>query len=92
MTTSSLRWTWRLLEDGRCPWRQEPTRHLPSNNQADSARTKHIDVCYHFVRDAVQREEVQLRYCRTGLNCADIFTKPLAEDKVLRFRTALGVC
>ena len=62
------------------------------NNQADSARTKHIDVRFHFVRDAIQREEIQLCYCRTDMNCADIFTKPLAEDKVLRFRTALGFC
>jgi len=63
-----------------------------TNNSADSARTKHIDVRHHFVRDAVQRQEIQLQYCQTDLNCADIFTKPLAEDKVLRFRTALGVC
>ena len=62
-----------------------------ANNSADSARTKHIDVRFHFVRDAVLREEIVLSYCPTDQNTADVLTKPLAEDKVLKFRRAMGL-
>ena len=62
-----------------------------ANNSADSSRTKHIDVRFHFVRDAVLREEIVLTYCPTDQNTADVFTKPLREDKVLKFRWAMGL-
>ena len=45
------------------------------------ARTKHIDVRYHFIREAVEDGKVSVVYVPTDENPADIFTKPLAKAK-----------
>src|ERR1700728_1997993 len=42
------------------------------------ARTKHINICYHFIRKAVKDA---VKYIPTNDNTADIFTKPLSKPK-----------
>jgi len=61
-------------------------------NNSDSARTKHIDVHYHFLRQVVARNQVKVSYVRTDANPADMFTKPLATVKFEAFRTQAGLC
>ena len=56
------------------------------------ARTKHIEVHYHFVRQRVLSGEVELEYVPTDRKTADIFTKPLGLDKLRQFSGALGLC
>jgi hypothetical protein len=63
---------------------------LAKNNKFH-ARSKHIDIRYHFIREAVDNETVQLIYIPTADNVADIFTKPLAAPKFNLFRSALGL-
>ena len=41
------------------------------------ARTKHIDIAYHFLRDLVKSGTLNLVYINTHQNLADIFTKGL---------------
>ena len=60
-------------------------------NASDSARTKHIDIVYHYFREAVQREFIRVGYVATDDNMADIFTKPLAFGKFDKFRALMGV-
>ena len=36
------------------------------------ARTKHIDVCYHFIREAVEDGKVAVQYIPTGDNVSDV--------------------
>jgi hypothetical protein len=55
------------------------------------ARTKHIDVRYHFIREAVEDGKVSVVYIPTDENPADIFTKPLAKAKFRRFVELLGL-
>ena len=38
---------------------------------------KHIDVKYHFVRQAIGEGGVDLKKVHTQENCADMFTKPM---------------
>ena len=45
------------------------------------AHTKHIDVRYHFIHEAVEDGKVAVQYILTGDNISDIFTKPLAKAK-----------
>ena len=54
-------------------------------------RTKHIDVRYHFIREAVEDGKVSVVYIPTDDNPADIFTKPLAKTKFRRFVELLGL-
>ena len=46
------------------------------------ARTKHIEVHYHFIRERVQAGDVDLQHMSTHLQVVDIFTKALGIDKV----------
>jgi hypothetical protein len=55
------------------------------------ARTKHIDICYHFIRKAVEDGKISVKYIPTDDNMADIFTKPLSKSKFHRFVELLGL-
>jgi hypothetical protein len=49
------------------------------------ARSKHIDIRYHFVCKAVADGIVNIKYCPTDDVAADIFTKALSCGKVAMF-------
>jgi len=55
------------------------------------ARTKHIEVHYHFIREKVLAGEIHLIYVSIKDQVADIFTKVLGAQKHRRFRNRLGV-
>jgi hypothetical protein len=56
------------------------------------ARTKHIDVRYHFIRWVVDQGVVRLVYCPTEDMVADVLTKALPSPKVKHFAAGLGLC
>ena len=62
-----------------------------ANNPIYHARTKHIEIHYHYVREKVIEGEIDLAYVKTNDQVADIFTKALGKDKYAWFRDALGV-
>ena len=62
-----------------------------ANNPVYHARTKHIEVHYHFVREKVLAGEIDLVYVSTEEQVADIFMKALGTEKLRRFRSLLGV-
>ena len=62
-----------------------------ATSQSDSARTKHIDVRCHYLRDLVLRQVIQLRYVRSELNAADMFTKPLDRNAFFKLRSLIGM-
>jgi histone deacetylase 1/2 len=49
-----------------------------SANSVFHARTKHIEVDYHFVRERVANKLLQIEYISTGDQVADGFTKALS--------------
>jgi len=56
------------------------------------ARTKHIDIRYHYIRDAVARGQISMEYCPTDDMTADILTKALPRWKVALHAAGLGLC
>ena len=48
-----------------------------AKNPEDHTRMKHVAIHYHFVREKVQEQVVQVTYVPTSENVADILTKAL---------------
>nr|GEZ02647.1 retrotransposon protein, putative, Ty1-copia subclass [Tanacetum cinerariifolium] len=50
-------------------------------NNFQRSRAKHIDVHYHFIKEQVENEVLELYFVRTEYQLADIFTKPLPRER-----------
>ena len=61
-----------------------------AKNPVHHARTKHIDVQHHFVREKVERGLIRLEYCPTEDMMADVLTKALAKERHEKLRTMMG--
>ena len=61
------------------------------NNPVYHARTKHIEMHYHYVQKKVLLGLIDLVYVNTKDQVANIFTKALGAQKLLKFRDLLGV-
>ncbi|CAH9106732.1 unnamed protein product [Cuscuta europaea] len=62
-----------------------------SVNPIQHARSKHIDIDYHFVRERVGHGDLLVQYAPTKFQLADIFTKSLAPQQFLFLRDNLCV-
>lgn len=62
-----------------------------AKNPTFHKKTKHIQIRYHFVREAVEENTIEIIYCPTKLMVADIFTKGLTRDKFEPLREKLGL-
>ena len=60
---------------------------LEKNGKASSSkRTKHINIRYFFVKDRIDKNEVQVEWCPTKIMVADFMTKPLQGALFKKFR------
>jgi transposase InsO family protein len=62
-----------------------------SKNPEHHARSKHIDIRHHFVREQVAAGTVALQYVPTEEMLADVLTKPLSRDKHTKLVRNMGV-
>ncbi|GKD38200.1 retrovirus-related pol polyprotein from transposon TNT 1-94 [Tanacetum coccineum] len=53
----------------------------PSRAIQCSSRTKHIVVRYHFIKEQVERDTIELYFVRTEYQLADMFTKALSQER-----------
>lgn len=89
----------RLEQDSSFRFDQSPVSIYADNQGAIAlaknpefhARTKHIDIKYHFIRQEVDAGTCQLVYTPTTQQAADGLTKPLGKIAFQRFVTCLGM-
>jgi hypothetical protein len=62
-----------------------------ASNAVQEKQTKHIDICFHYIREVVESGKVKLAFVQTDQNPADMFTKNLSRDKFLNCRSTLGI-
>ena len=55
------------------------------------ARTKHVEVDFHFVRERVASGQLCVQFISTADQIADVFTKPLSSQRFLFLRSKLHV-
>ncbi|KAK2451463.1 putative mitochondrial protein [Trifolium repens] len=63
-----------------------------SKNPILHGRCKHIDVRYYFLRDLCKDGVIELKYCKSQDQLADIMTKALKIESFCTLREGMGVC
>jgi hypothetical protein len=62
-----------------------------TKNDKNHQRTKHIDVKHHFIKEKTTAGLVAFAYVPSAENLADILTKPLARDAVIKCCNGMGI-
>ena len=94
---AQLLWMKQTLSDFGCEFSKIP--HLCdnesaiklANNPVQHSRTKHIYIRHHFLRDHEAQGDIALRHVSTERQLADIFTKPLDEQRFCALRSGLNI-
>ena len=79
--TKEIKWLTQLLGEMRIPF-STPNLHVDnqgaialSSNPVQHQRTKHIDIRWFFIREALEAKVLKVVYVSTSENLADLFTK-----------------
>lgn len=62
-----------------------------TKNPVLHSKTKHIELRYHFIRDLVEKQILELSFVPTKTQLADLFTKALDTERFQELRNALGI-
>ena len=62
-----------------------------TQNPITHSRTKHIDIHFHFIREAREDGSIVIIYCPTSEMIADLFTKPIPRCQFEKLHDLLGM-
>ena len=91
-------WVQKLLTELRIPhppvarlWCDNLGAKYLSANSVFHARTKHIEIDFHFVRERVAQKLLNIRFINSGDQLPDGFTKAITAAKMKQFRVNLNL-
>ena len=95
-TTAELTWLTFILKDLHIPMTSPPTLYCDNLsalhmtiNPIFHARSKHIELDYHFVRERVALGQLITKHIPTNEQVADLFTKPMSKAALTSFQNKL---
>ncbi|CAM8941176.1 unnamed protein product [Rhodiola kirilowii] len=94
---SQVVWLRRITEEIGCKYTRGITIYCDNSSTIKLSknsvmhRSRHIDVRFHFLREKVQDGVIEMVYCGTKEQIADVMTKPLSIELFEKFRAFLGV-
>ena len=62
-----------------------------TKNPVFRGRSKHIHRRFHFIRECVEKEQVEVEHIPGSLQRADILMKSLGRAKIVEMRNLIGV-
>ncbi len=62
-----------------------------ANSKSIKQQSKHIEVCYHLLRDLIKKNEIKLTHVESAYNATDGLTKPLAKGKFGEFHEMIDI-
>ena len=96
--TAEMMWVQKLLTELKVPhppaarlWCDNLGAKYLSANPVFHARTKHIEIDFHFVRETVAQGLLDIQFIHTGDQVADGLTKALPVVKLMKFRSNLNL-
>ena len=96
--TAEVMWVQKLLDElgiphplTACLWCDNLGAKYLSANPVFHARTKHIEIDFHFVRERVARRQLEVRLVSTEDQVADGFTKASPHRKFEEFKNNLNL-
>ena len=54
-------------------------------------RARHIDIKFHYIREMITMNKIELRYCKTDKMTADMLTKGIGKIQFAKLRSMIGL-
>ncbi|GKV17840.1 hypothetical protein SLEP1_g28296 [Rubroshorea leprosula] len=62
-----------------------------AKNPVQHGRSKHINIRFHYLQDLIDKRVIELKYCKSENQVADILTKPLKYEAFVKLKSMMGI-